>query len=110
MSFEQTKNALDKREEFLLCVVPMPENTQPDFDTVRKNILFIKNIHEKLGNRVATLCNSIDIQKEVTDKTPDDTFPGIVLDFERGKAGIRVQKSVWENEGFSLNKLAEHLK
>ena len=110
MSFEQTKNALDKREEFLLCVVPIPEDTQPDFDTVKENILFIKNIHRKLGDRVAKLCNSIDIQKEVTDKTPDDTSPGIVLDFEKGKAGIRVQESVWEDEGFPLTELAEHLK
>ena len=36
ISFEQTKNALDKKEEFLLCVVPIPEDTQPDFDTVKK--------------------------------------------------------------------------
>ena len=110
MSFEQTKNALDKKEEFLLCVVPILENIQPDFDTVRKNILFIKNIHRKLGNRVATLCSSIDRQKNVEDHAFDDASPGITLDFERGKAGIRVQKSVWEDEGFPLEKLAEHLK
>ena len=110
MSFEQTKNALDKKEEFLLCVVPIPEDIQPDFDTVKENILFIKNIHRKLGNRVATLCSSIDRQKNVEDHAFDDTSPGIVLDFERGKAGIRVQKSVWEDEGFPLKKLAENLK
>ena len=28
MSFEQTKSALEKGEKFLLCVVPIPENTQ----------------------------------------------------------------------------------
>ena len=110
MSFEQTKNALDKREEFLLCVVPIPENTQPDFDTVKENMLFIKDIHGKLGDRVATLCSSIDMQKDVEDNTLDDTSPGIVLDFEKGKAGIRVQKSVWEDEGFPLEKLTENLK
>ena len=110
MSFEQTKNALDKREEFLLCVVPIPEKTQPDFDTVRENIFFIKNIYEKLGNRVATLCSSIDKQRDVEDNIPNDTSAGIVLDFERGKAGIRVQKSLWEDEGFPLEDLAEYLK
>ena len=110
MSFEQTKEALDKREEFLLCVVPIPEKTQPDFDIVSENILFIKNIHKKLGNRVAALCSSIDRQKDVEDNTLDDASPGIVLDFEKGKAGIRVQKSVWEDEGFPLRKLAENLK
>ena len=110
MSFEQTKNALDKKEEFLLCVVPIPEDTQPDFDTVRENILFIKNIQRKLGKRVATLCSSIDTQKDVTDNTPDDTSPGIFLDFEKGKAGIRVHESVWKNDGFPIEKLAECLK
>ena len=111
MSFEQTKNALDKKEEFLLCVVPIPEDTQPDFDTVRENILFIKNIHRKLGKRVATLCNSIDRQKAVKDDdTLDDPSPGINLDFEAGTAGIRVNHSVWKTEGFPLEKLAEHLK
>lgn len=110
MSFEQTKSALDKREEFLLCVVPIREKTQPDFDTVRKNIFFIKNIYEKLGNRVATLCTSIDKQRDVEDNIPNDTSAGIVLDFERGKAGIRVQKSLWEDEGFPLQDLVEYLK
>ena len=110
MSFEQTKSALDKREEFLLCVVPIPEKKQPDFDTVRENIFFIKNIYEKLGNRVATLCSSIDKQRDVEDNIPNDTSAGIVLDFERGKAGIRVQKSLWEDEGFPLEDLAEYLK
>ena len=112
LSFEQTKNALDESQEFLLCVVPIPEDTEPKFETVRDNMRFIKNIRKKLGNRVASLCNSIDGQKAVMDNTPDDTAPGINLDFEKGKAGIRVNKSLWEDEkiGFPLKKLAENLK
>ena len=112
LSFEQTKNALDESQEFLLCVVPIPQDTKPKFETVRDNMRFIKNIRKKLGNRVASLCNSIDGQKAVMDNTPDDTAPGINLDFEKGKAGIRVNKSLWEDEniGFRLKKLAENLK
>ncbi len=112
LSFEQTKNALDESQEFLLCVVPIPEDTKPKFETVRENMRFIKNIREKLGNRVASLCNSIEGQKAVMDNTPDDTAPGINLDFEKGKAGIRVNQSLWEDEniGFPLKKLAENLK
>ena len=101
-----------KAREFLLCVVPIPEDTEPKFETVRDNMRFIKNIRKKLGNRVASLCNSIDGQKAVMDNIPDDTAPGINLDFEKGKAGIRVNKSIWEDEkiGFPLKKLAENLK
>ena len=112
MSFEQTKNALDESQEFLLCVVPIPEDTKPKFEAVRENMRFIKNIRKKLGNRVASLCNSIDGQKAVMDNIPDDTALGINLDFEKGKAGIRVNKSLWEDEkiGFPLKKLAENLK
>ena len=111
LSFEQTKNALDKGEEFLLCVVPIPENAKPKFETVRENMRFIKNIRGKLGDRVAILCSSIDGQKAVKDDdTLADPSPGINLDFEAGKAGIDVQKSVWRDEGFPLEKLAENLK
>ena len=111
LSFEQTKNALDKGEEFLLCVVPISENTKPKFETVRENMRFIKNIRGKLGDRVAVLCNSIDGQKAVKgDDTLDDPSPGIKLDFEAGTAGIRVNHSVWKTEGFPLEKLVEKLK
>lgn len=112
LSFEQTKNALDESQEFLLCVVPIPEDTEPKFETVRESMRFIKNIHKKLGSRVVSLCNSIDGQKAVMDNIPDDTAPGINLDFEKGKAGIRVNKSLWEDEniGLPLKKLAENLK
>ena len=72
---------------------------------------FIKNIRGKLGDRVAVLCNSIDGQKAVkSDDTLGDPSPGINLDFEAGTAGIRVNRSVGEDEGFPLEKLMENLK
>ena len=111
MSSKQAQTALEKREEFLLCIVPIgSENTEPDLETVRGNMRFIKNIHEKLGSRVATLCESIEEQEEVLANTPDDTSSGVDLDFKAGKAGIRVAKFVWEDEGFQLENLAEQLK
>lgn len=111
MSSKQAQTAVEKREEFLLCIVPIgSENTEPDLETVRGNMRFIKNIHEKLGSRVATLCESIEEQEEVLANTPDDTSSGVDLDFKAGKAGIRVAKFVWEDEGFQLENLAEQLK
>jgi Holliday junction resolvase len=111
MSSKQAQTAVEKKGEFLLCIVPIgSENTEPDLETVRGNMRFIKNIHEKLGSRVATLCESIEEQEEVLANTPDDTSSGVDLDFKAGKAGIRVAKFVWEDEGFQLENLAEQLK
>ena len=36
MSSKQTQNALCKKENFLLCVVPIPEDTDLNFETVKK--------------------------------------------------------------------------
>ena len=111
MSSKQAQTAVEKRGEFLLCIVPIgSENTEPDLETVRGNMCFIKNIHEKLGSRVATLCESIEEQEKVLANTPDDTSSGVNLDFEAGKAGIRVANSLWEDEGFQLENLVEKLK
>lgn len=110
MSSKQTQNALDKKENFLLCVVPIPENTDLNFETVRKNMRFIKNISKKFGDRVTELCEYIGGQEAVLTNDPDDTSPGVELEGEAGKAEIRVQKSVWEsNEAFPLESLKEKL-
>ena len=112
MSSKQTQNALDKGEEFLLCVVPIAENTTLNPQTVISDMRFIKNIREKLGDRVALLCESIEDQEMVHAEIPDDTSSGVDLDFEAGKAEIHVKSSVWEdeNEAFPLENLAENLK
>ena len=111
MSSKQTQNALDKKENFLLCVVPIPEDTDLNFETVRKNMRFIKNISKKFGNRVTELCEYIGGQEAVLINDPDDTSPGVELEGEIGKAEIRVQKSVWESdEAFPLEDLKAKLR
>ena len=96
MSSKQTQNALDKGEDFLLCVVPIPENGPLNPEVVKSNMRFIKNIREKLGDRVALLCESIEDQEIVHTELPDDTSSGVDLDFETGKAEIHVKNSVWK--------------
>ena len=111
MSSKQTQNALNKKENFLLCVVPIPENTDLNFETVRKNMRFIKNISKKFGDRVTELCEYIGGQEAVLTNDSDDTDPGVELEGEAGKAEIRVQKSVWESdEAFPLENLTERLR
>ena len=112
MSSKQTQNALDKGEDFLLCVVPIPENGPLNPGVVKSNMRFIKNIRKKLGDRVARLCESIEDQEMVHAEIPDDTSSGVDLDFEAGRAEIHVKNSVWEDEdeAFPLENLAENLK
>ena len=111
ISSKQTQNALEKKENFLLCVVPIPENTDFNFETVKKNMRFIKNISEKFGDRVTELCEYIGGQEAVLNNDPDDTSPGLELEGEAGKAEMRVQKSIWESdEAFLLKNLIEKLR
>ena len=109
MSSKQTRKALKKKEDFLLCVVPVPEDTDLNFETVRQNMRFIKNISKKFGDRVTELCEYIGEQESVLNNS-DDTSPGVELEGEVGKAEIRVQKSVWESdEAFPLEDLIQKL-
>ena len=106
MHSTQAQTAEKKGENFLLCVVPIPENTEPDLETVRKKMLFVKN----MGNRVAPLCEKLKQLKKVqTDITGEESF-GVKLIVDGGKASILVKKSVWEEDGFQLEKLVEKLK
>ena len=111
MSSKQTQKALHKTENFLLCVVPIDENTELNFETVRKNMRFIKNISKKFGDRVTELCEYIGGQEAVLTNDRDDTSPGVELEGEAGKAEIRVHQSVWESdEAFPLQELTKHLR
>lgn len=101
MTSTQAQTAVKAKEKFFLCVVPLgQEDITPE--TVRENMRFIQNI----GDSIAPLWNGLKgLKKKSTDID-------IILDVEEGKAGIRVQKSVWEDEdvGFRLEDLVKHLK
>ena len=105
MSSLQAKKAVKKKENFLLCVVPLPDSTKTDTETVRENMRFIANI----GDEVASLCENLDWLEEVRDDITADTTSGVRLDVEKTKAGILVKKSMWKKHGFRLEELGEHL-
>ena len=101
----QAQTVVKKKEKFLLCVVPLgQENTTSE--TVRENMRFIKNI----GHRVAPLCEALDSLEKLREEITANASSGVKLVCEAGTTGILVNKSVWEAEGFPLEKLAEHLK
>ena len=105
MSSTQGKKAVKEKDKFLLCVVPIPKNTKPDLDTVRENMRFIANI----GERVAPLCENINQFETVRAKITADVSPDVKLVVDGGKPSILVKKSVWEEDGFRLEKLVELL-
>ena len=106
MSSLQAQKARDEKENFLLCVVPIPDRTKTDTETVSEKMRFVANI----GKKVASLCDDLkDLEKKRVDITGDKNSD-VTLDVERTKAGILVKKSVWEKDGLRLEELAEHLK
>ncbi len=106
MSSLQAQKARDEAENFLLCVVPIPDGTKTDTETVREKMRFVANI----GDKVASLCDDLkELEKKRADITGNKNSD-VTLDVEKTKAGILVKKSVWEKDGFRLEELAEHLK
>ena len=108
MSSAQAQNAKRRGQNFLLCVVPMElGNTDPDPETVKKNMKFIANINDQ----VAPLCDKIDELEDVQTDINAEPSSDVELVVEGGKASVIVKKSVWESdEAFPLGKLAEYLR
>ena len=105
MSSSQAKKAVEEKENFLLCVVPIHDSTKTDTETVRENMQFVANI----GGEAAALCDDLDRLEEVREDITADTTSGVRLDVEKTKAGILIKESVWKKHGFPLEELIEHL-
>ncbi len=107
MTPTQAKTAVARGEEFLLCVVQMKqEDGEPDLETVREAMRFVENI----GYHVKTLCEGLDFLEECREEITNDATSGVALDVEAGMARFRVNHSLWETEGFPLEKLMEALR
>ena len=105
MEPSQGKKAVEEKDNFLLCVVPIPKGSETDIETVRENMRFVANI----GDKVASLCDDLKDLEEFREDITADTPSGVRLDVEKTKAGILIKESVWKKHGFSLEKLIEHL-
>ncbi|MYE88556.1 DUF3883 domain-containing protein [Candidatus Poribacteria bacterium] len=107
MTSTQAKTAVNEKNRFLLCVVPLdPGDTDPELDTVRTKIRFIKNI----GSLVDQLCNDLDNLEDFREEITAEVLSGVQLEVRSGTARIRVASSVWENHGFQIEDLADQLK
>lgn len=106
MTDTQAKTAVAEGDRFLLCVVPVdPEDRNPQTDEVRANMRFVAGI----GERVADLCNDLGEFEEIRADITTQTIAGVQLEITSGPARVRVAKSVWEEDGFSLDELSARL-
>jgi len=105
MTLTQAEKARDKKENYLLCIVQLDVN-EPEKDVVREKMRFVQNI----GDDVDKLVNDFDDFKYRRDNITADKDQGVQLSISPGTENILVKKSVWEERGFSLNKLAKKLK
>ena len=106
MTPAQARNAVTEGDRFFLCVVPVEADVEPTKEYVRANMRFIEDI----GSRVSSLCDDLnDFEQQRSDITTNygDGFQLVVMS---GTTRIRVDKSVWKNDGFCLSELSAHLK
>ena len=99
MTATQAKTAVDRGDEFLLCVVPAIANL--DRNDIRGRMRFVKNI----GQRVEPLCAELDELNELQDVATSPSNSDIQLEIQSGTARIRVDNAAWQN-GVNLNDLA----
>ena len=106
MTPTQARNAVTEGDRFLLCVVPVHSDEDPELDDVRVSMRFVEGV----GDRVQGLCDDLDDFEDTRDDiTAADSY-GFQLVVMSGTTRIRVDKSVWENDGFCLSELHARLK
>ncbi len=102
MTATQAKTAVQKGKRFFLCVVPVSGEID-----VKNSMRFVQNIGRL--KRLKQLCNDLDGFKKLRGDITADSSQGIQLKVEDGAAWVRIASSVWQNEGFPLDELPDHL-
>ena len=106
MTEKQAHTAREEGERFLLCVVQLQAgDTDPNLEHVRTNMRFVQNI----GPLVAPLCDDIDSLNGLRDNITSGDVAGIQLEVVAGTTRVRVDNSVWQDEGFPIKELLDRL-
>ena len=106
MTDTQAKTAVQKGDAFLLCVVPVSATAgMPEPDEVRDAMRFVQNC----GYRLEHLCNNLGDFEDQRDAITAEESEGVQLEITSGQARVRVFSSVWEEDGFPLDELADRL-
>ncbi len=106
MTDTQAKTAAKEGDRFLLCVVPVDSD---DCSTDSANILANMRFVAGLGERLAGLCDDLGVFEELRGDITANADTGLQLVLSPGPTRIRVASSVWEDDGFPLDELAEKL-
>ena len=102
----QAQKAVDEDDGFLLCVVPVETDGNPDMDDVRANMRFVEGI----GNRVWKLCSELDDLEIKRSEINREYSDGVQLVVMSGTTRVSIDESVWKNDGFHLSELPSRLK
>ena len=106
MTDTQAKTAVQEGDAFLLCVVPVSTIAgMPERDEVKDAMRFVQNC----GYRLEQLCNNLGEFEDQRDAITAEESAGVQLEITSGQARVRVASSVWEEDGFPLDELADRL-
>lgn len=104
MTLAQVRNALERGDDFLLCVVPEVTETagalKPSY--ARDKMRFVSNI----SSRLRGIWDKLDEIESLREETEGDEFSIV---FEYGTVTVRVASSVWE-KGATLKEISSQLK
>ena len=109
MTATQAKTAVQEfqgMKRFFLCVVPVSGEISDLADSdVHDKMRFVPDI----GARLVDLCKDLDSLQNQRNKITAGDSNGVQLKVEDGAAWVRIASSVWQNEGFPLDELPDHL-
>ncbi len=105
MTPSQAREAVKQGDHFLLCVVPVESEDDPDLDDVRDNMRFVGDI----GERVSDLCDELDKFEEERGQISGEYTDGVHLIVTGGNTRIGIARSIWESDGIPLTELSSRL-
>ena len=104
MSRAQASEAVDRRDGYLLCVVPIAEEDSPTPEAVRSSMRFVGNI----GLRLTDLVQGANRLDEERGKLVSGGNQGVRLEVEHGVERFRISEQVWA-DGFPIGELLDKL-
>ena len=98
MTHSQAKMAVEKKNNYALIVVPL-DNSEPDIEFIRNNAKVVENIGCKLSNTVENFSGFESRKDELTNEVNN----GISVNIDESNAKFKVDSSVWEEHGISID-------
>ena len=106
MTDTQARTAVAEDGRYLLCAVPVDAGgTLPELDDVRTAMRFVQNV----GSRLQQLCDDLGEFEERRSEITSEASEGVQLEISAGAVRVRIDGSVWENDGFPLEELSRRL-